>query len=388
MSDAESLLGGRNPEEFLREYWQKKPLLIRGALPGFTSPVTPEELANLACEEEVESRLILERGGDYPWQLRHGPFEEDDFPALPETHWSLLVQEVDRWVPEVADLLDRFSFIPNWRIDDVMVSYAPDAGSVGAHVDNYDVFLLQGLGRREWRIGTSPIDEEDLVPDLDVSMLSEFEPDATWILEPGDMLYLPPRLPHHGIAIGDCMTFSIGFRAPSREEVLAGFINQVLEEIDPLERYSDGDLKPQDEPGLISRSSLDTIRAFISDSIREEEIDTWFGRFVTEPKRADLVHTSERDWTGRELAQSVGAGASLERVAPKRMAFIRHDSGEVSLFAQGEEYLLDPDLAYAAPLLCGSDRLTAETLHDQLRDRDFSELLADLVNSGHLEISD
>jgi 50S ribosomal protein L16 3-hydroxylase len=341
----------------------------------------------MACDEEVEARLVLERGGEYPWQLRHGPFDDDDFLALPGTHWSLLVQEVDRWVPEVAELLDRFTFIPNWRIDDVMASFAPNAGNVGAHVDNYDVFLLQGLGRREWRIGTRPIDEEDLVPDLDISMLSEFEPDETWLLEPGDMLYLPPRLPHLGIAVGDCMTFSIGFRAPSREEVLAGFVNHVLEEIDPLERYSDRDLKPQIEPGLISGSALKRIRAFVRDSIQNEDIDRWFGQFMTQSKRGELFYASEENWTGRKLAKSVGAGASLDRVAPKRLAFIRHDSGEVSLFAHGDEYLLDPDLAYAAPLISGSEPLDGETLLDKLRDRDFSDLLAELVNSGHLEIS-
>jgi 50S ribosomal protein L16 3-hydroxylase len=387
MHDIETLLGGRSPEVFLNEFWQKKPLLIRGALPGFTSPVTPEELAGMACDEEVEARLVLERGGEYPWQLLHGPFNDDDFLALPGTHWSLLVQEVDRWVPEVAELLDRFTFIPNWRIDDVMASFAPNAGNVGAHVDNYDVFLLQGLGRREWRIGTRPIDEEDLVPDLDISMLSEFEPDETWLLEPGDMLYLPPRLPHHGIAVGDCMTFSIGFRAPSREEVLAGFVNHVLEEIDPLERYSDRDLKPQNEPGLISGSALKRIRAFVRDSIQNEDIDRWFGQFMTQSKRGELFYPSEENWTGRKLAKSVGAGASLERVAPKRLAFIRHDSGEVSLFAHGDEYLLDPDLAYAAPLISGSEPLDGETLLEKLGDRDFSDLLAELVNGGHLEIS-
>ena len=136
MPPPSTLLGGLTPEQFLSEYWQKKPLLIRGALPGFESPISPEELAGLACEVDVASRLILERGGDYPWQLRHGPFDEDDFADLPETHWTLLVQEVDRLVPEVAALLDHFRFIPSWRIDDVMASYAPASGGVGAHIDN------------------------------------------------------------------------------------------------------------------------------------------------------------------------------------------------------------------------------------------------------------
>jgi 50S ribosomal protein L16 3-hydroxylase len=203
MSIPETLLGDLTPEAFLRDYWQKKPLLIRGALPDFVTPVAPDELAGLACEDDVTARLILEQGGDYPWQMRFGPFDEDDFAALPETHWTLLVQEVDRLVPEVADLLDAFRFLPNWRIDDVQISYAPPHGNAGAHLDNYDVFLLQGMGRRRWQISSTPIpeDEEVYVEDVDVRILQDFEPDEEWIVEPGDLLYLPPRLRRIGTAL-------------------------------------------------------------------------------------------------------------------------------------------------------------------------------------------
>lgn len=387
MTISDSLLGDLTTEEFLRDYWQKKPLVVRGAFPSFVSPLSPEELAGLACEEDASARLILEKGGAHPWELRYGPFAEEEFMDLPEKHWTLLVQEVDRWVPDVARILDRFRFVPNWRIDDVMVSYAPDGGSVGAHVDNYDVFLLQGLGDREWRIGTTPIEEEELVPDVDVSMLRGFVPDETFVLSPGDMLYLPPRLAHHGIAIGDSMTYSIGFRAPSHEEILEGFLGRVLEQTDPLMRYADPDLQPQEHPGNIRREALERVREIIRSTMTDEEIDRWFGYYVTEPKRGDVLVPPEETWDGDELRAALDDGVWLERVAPTRFAYIEHPRGEISLFIHGDEYVLRPEFAFAAHMLTGTETLDLDTLRPHLDKPDFVLLLVELINNGHLEIA-
>lgn len=383
----DTLLGDLTVEEFLRDYWQKKPLVIRDALPAFTSPLSPEELAGLACEEDASARLVLEKGGAHPWELRYGPFAEEEFMDLPEKSWTLLVQEVDRWVPDVAHILDFFRFVPNWRIDDVMVSYAPDGGTVGAHVDNYDVFLLQGLGQREWRIGTTPIEEEDLVPEIDISMLRGFEPDETYVLEQGDMLYLPPRLAHHGIAVGDSMTYSIGFRAPSHEEILSGFLGRVLEEIDPLARYSDPDLVPQDHPGEIRPEALARVREIVRSAITDEEIDRWFGYYVTEPKRGDVLVPSEDTWDDDELRQALEDGAWLERVAPTRFAYIEDPRGHLLLFIHGDEYVLKHEFAFAADLLTGMEPLNVETLREHLEKPDFTLLLLELINDGHLEVA-
>lgn len=387
MTISDTLLGGLTVEEFLREHWQKKPLIIRGALPGFASPLSPEELAGLACEEETSARLILEKGGSRPWELRYGPFAEEEFMGLPEKHWTLLVQEVDRWVPDVAQILDIFRFVPNWRIDDVMVSYAPDGGSVGAHIDNYDVFLLQGLGKREWRICTTPMEEEDLVPDIDVSMLRDFEPDETYVLEEGDMLYLPPRIAHHGIAVGDSMTYSIGFRAPSHEEIISGYLGRVLEEMDPQVRYSDADLEPQDHPGEIRREALDRIREIVRKAITDEEIDRWFGYYVTEPKRGDVVIPPEESWDEDDFRDALEGGAWLERVAPTRFAYIEHKAGQISLFIHGDEYVLKREFFFAADLLTGMETLDIDTLGPHLGKRDFVLLLLELINDGHLEVA-
>ncbi|CAM9240657.1 unnamed protein product, partial [Phaeothamnion confervicola] len=221
-------------DTFMRNYWQRKPLLIRQAFPGCSNGGTPlvskEELLNLACAEDVESRIIqgfvAPPGGEARWQLSSGPFEEADFSRVffGKVPWTLLVNEVNRHVPEASDLLQRFAFLPSWRIDDLMVSYAPRGGGVGPHVDSYDVFLLQVAGTRQWSIETQAIsteaEVERLVPGIDVRILKGFQEDHTWTLNPGDMLYLPPRVPHHGVSLDDeCITYSVGFRAPSHREV-------------------------------------------------------------------------------------------------------------------------------------------------------------------------
>ncbi|MDZ4701735.1 MAG: cupin domain-containing protein, partial [Rhodothermales bacterium] len=287
MPSPDTLLGGLSLEAFLEIYWQKKPLLIRGAFPGMVTPVSPEELMDIACEDDADARLVLERGGDYPWQLLHGPFEEN-FYDLPETHWTLLVQEVNRYVPAVATLLDSFRFVPNWRVDDVMVSYAPPQGGVGAHIDNYDVFLLQGHGHRRWEITREPVDDDAILPDMDVSVLAHFEPDEDWVLGPGDMLYLPPRVAHRGTAIGNCMTFSIGFRAPSFADVVTGYIDHVADRFTPLDRYADPDLTLPTHPGEITPMVFAKMRAVVFDALGDSAaFDTWFGRFITEPRRGN-----------------------------------------------------------------------------------------------------
>ena len=188
--------------EFLGRYWQKRPLLIRQAFPGFESPVTPDDLAGLACEEIAPSRIVVHRPRGDRWELRHGPFAEGDFARLPKTRWTLLVQDCDKLLAEVGALLCEFRFVPDWRLDDVMISYAVDGGSVGPHLDQYDVFLLQAQGRRRWSISVDPRAPTEFRPGLPLKLLQSFLPTHDWVLEPGDMLYLPPGVPHHGVAVG------------------------------------------------------------------------------------------------------------------------------------------------------------------------------------------
>ncbi len=241
-----TLLNHLSPEAFLAEYWQKKPLLIRQAIPNFNGFLTPNELAGLACEEAVQSRIV--QNIDHTWQVKHGPFDESDFAALPEQDWTLLVQSVNHHIPEAAALLSQFNFIPHARLDDLMVSYAPTGGSVGAHMDAYDVFLLQGRGKRRWKINAQP-EDKTLIEDVPVKLLKHFEAEQEWVLEPGDMLYLPPNVAHHGLAEdNDCMTYSIGFRVPQQQELIHAFLEYLQDNIQIQGLYEDADLSVQNTP--------------------------------------------------------------------------------------------------------------------------------------------
>ncbi|HEX7070631.1 MAG TPA: cupin domain-containing protein, partial [Rhodothermales bacterium] len=320
-----TLFGGRSPAEFLSEFWQKKPILVRGALPGFQSPISPEELAGLALEEEVSSRIVQPEGGAYPWQLRYGPFEAEEIEELPEAGWSLLVQEVDQWHSEAARVLDYFRFIPNWRIDDLMISYATPGGGVGAHIDNYDVFLIQGMGRRRWEIGLDPVYDEVLVPDIDVRVLADFSPDAEWILEPGDMLYLPPRIPHNGVALDACMTLSVGFRAPSQSELIGGFMGYLAQTMDPTARYADPDLQPTSDPGLLPLEVVESLRRSLLAHVDDAEaFRSWFGCHVTEPKRGSYAVPPDEPWERETLLKALEDGGEMVRRSLGQFVHIDH----------------------------------------------------------------
>lgn len=276
-----TLLGGISPSQFLAEYWHKKPLLVRNALPGFTGLLTPDELAGLACEAEAQSRLVIGSGRD--WQVQTGPFDEADFASLPDTHWSLLVQGVNLLLEEGQALLQQFNFIPHARLDDLMVSYAPAGGSVGAHFDSYDVFLLQGLGHRRWQVSNQ--EDQQLVAGAPLKILEHFDVQEEWVLGPGDMLYLPPRYAHYGVAEDDCMTYSIGFRAPSANELAQQFLGYLQENLALPGLYTDPDLALQAHPAEISTAMLDQVAGMLA-QIRWDRamVADFLGRYLTEPK--------------------------------------------------------------------------------------------------------
>ncbi|BDB20375.1 cupin [Pseudomonas sp. CYM-20-01] len=379
------LLGGITAREFLRDYWQKKPLLIRQAIPDFESPIDADELAGLALEEEVESRLVIEHG-ERPWELRRGPFAEDAFSTLPEREWTLLVQAVDQFVPEVAELLEQFRFLPSWRIDDVMISFAAPGGSVGPHFDNYDVFLLQAQGKRNWKIGQMCSSESPLLQHADLRILAEFEESAEWVLEPGDMLYLPPRLAHFGIAEDDCMTYSVGFRAPSAAEVLTHFTDFLSQYLTDEERYTDADAQPVSDPHQIQSDALDRLKSLLAEHMSDERmLLTWFGQFMTEPRYPELV-------AGEELGEddfisSLQDGAILVRNPSARLAWSEVDD-DVLLFASGQSRYLPGKLRELLKLVCSADALHSENLGEWLADEDGRDLLCELVKQGSLGFAD
>lgn len=374
--------GGFDPGRFLRRHWQKRPLLVRGAFPGFRDPITPGELAGLACEEDVESRLVMERGGGRPWRVFPGPQKADRLRRLPPTHWTLLVQGVDRLAPAVAELMEPFRFIPDWRLDDVMISFAPRGGSVGPHVDSYDVFLLQGKGRRRWRIDRRA--SADFRPGLDLRILKDFRPEEEWVLEPGDMLYLPPGVGHHGVALEDCLTYSIGFRAPSVMDLLAAAVPRLAQEKSPGRLYRDPGLRPARHPGEIRPGALRGLWRLVEDNLRGlrgPAFGRLAGEVLTEPKEPAVP--PGRAWTAAALGARLEKGAALERSPGSRLAFIRR-GGKAELFADGRRFPLDRGLAFAAPLLADARRLPAAALAPHLRKPGFLELLTELANAGTL----
>lgn len=361
-------------DHFLRHYWQKRPLLIRNAWTDWENPLSPDELAGLACESGIESRLVTRSGTD--WALEHGPFAEERFATLEESHWTLLIQAVDQIVPEVAAMIAPFRFIPDWRIDDVMISYAADQGGVGAHYDQYDVFLIQGLGRRRWQTGPMCDGDSPLLPHDDLRLLADFEPVDDWVLEPGDILYLPPRLAHNGVAVGeDCMTYSVGFRAPSHSELLAHFCDHLLADMPDDDRYADPDLERQPNPGEIAPAALDRLQAMALERMQDRAVFArWFGRYNSAPKYPDAICPPDDPIAPDEVARRLVAGETLERNPASRFSFVRQSGGTGLLFADGQAFDCDAALMPFAEALCaaaaplpastaGADRPDAAATH-------------------------
>nr|WP_295786734.1 cupin domain-containing protein [Rhodoferax sp.] len=345
------LLGGLAPQTFMQRHWQKKPLVIRQAIAGFLPPLDRADLFDLAADEEVQSRLVVQAsaGGKQPWRFKHGPFNRKQLPPLKQPGWTLLVQGVDLLDERVHSLMNQFRFVPDARLDDVMVSYATDGGGVGPHFDSYDVFLLQAHGQRRWRIGRQK--DLSLLPDMPLKILAHFEPEMEFVLDPGDMLYLPPRYAHDGVAVGECMTYSIGFRAPSRSE-LAGELLQRLAE-DAADAVGDGLYADPRQVALAHCGEIpETLVAFarkaLEDALRDPlALQRVLGEYLTEPKG----HVS---FDGGQ-ADAVTAGLVLDRRT--RMAY---DPKHV--FINGESFVASGRDAQLIRLLADERVLNAASV--------------------------
>lgn len=367
---------------FLRDYWQKKPLLIRNPWAQWVNPLEPDELAGLACEDDVEARLVSHAGGALT--AEDGPIPAARFGELGRDRWTLLVQAVDHFVPDVAALIEPFRFVPNWRIDDVMVSVAADGGGVGAHFDHYDVFLIQGLGRRRWQIGGMCDDNTELLPHDQLRLIANFEAVEEWALEPGDILYVPPGIAHNGVAVGDnCMTYSVGFRAPSRAELIGDFCDDLLEEMSDDDRYGDPGLPPQDNPGEITPAALDGLQAMLREGLSDRAaFARWFGKYNSTPKYPEIDWSPEEPATAEQLRGALKTGTPVLRNPASRFSFIRQDAGDVLLFVDGESFECTEEAAELAAQLCAEPSVSVAP---ELSQSDPAmELLAALYNQGSL----
>ncbi|MGH8035121.1 MAG: JmjC domain-containing protein [Lysobacterales bacterium] len=369
-------LGGLSIKAFLTEHWQKTPCLIRQAFPGFRPELTMDDVAGLACEEFAESRLI---SGSYPahdWSLQHGPFTERSLRRLPESNWTLLVQDVEKHYPPLQTLLAKFDFLPGWRLDDLMISVAAPGGSVGPHCDQYDVFLLQADGRRRWQVAASF--DPTLQGNPELNVLRSFAPEQEWELQPGDMLYVPPGVAHHGVALDGGMTWSIGLRAPSQAELLVALGEWLAEKAGEGERYTDGLLDAPQRPGEISTSALEDLRNLMARPMSVAgETDGFLSGFLTHYRLAHPPVAPAKQLDETVLAQLLTKGATLQRNPWTRLAWIERD-GRARLFASGDEYACSVDLARQ---VCSTPMQLPPAL---AKDIACLRLVGQLLNGGHL----
>lgn len=384
-NDKNTLLGGLSAEQFLSEFWQKKPLLIRQGLPEFVSPVTPDDLAGLSLEANVESRLISEDLQGAPWVLEQGPFTEERFNSLPDSNWTLLIQQLDAWSSEVEELKRRFNFIPDWRIDDVMASYAPRGGSVGPHFDHYDVFLVQAYGSRRWKLGQRCDETSQTRDDTKLSILTNFETTEEWLLNPGDILYIPPKLAHFGVAEDDCITLSVGFRAPKNVEMISSFADFLGDTTAPQKQtfFEDPKRKLQSRSGEITASDRDQLRDMLISLVNSDAFDQWLGCFLSEPKNPEALVTEKHDYTVDELDHLLNNYDYIYRNEGSRFLFIETQKTCV-LFADGEPYLLTPKHSTFVQYLCEKSEYDARTLQEYCNTIEIQSVVISLIEQGSL----
>ena len=368
-----TLLGGLSTEEFLRDYWQKKPLLIRQAVPGFNGLLNPQQLVELSCLEDAQARLVKQTRGN--WQLAHGPFDLDEMAKL-RGKWTVLVQGVNHVLPQATELLKRFNFIPHARLDDLMVSYAPKGGGVGPHFDAYDVFLLQGCGHRRWQISTQQ--DRSLIPGAPLRILQRFEVEQEWVLEAGDMLYLPPHCGHNGIAEDDCMTYSIGFRTPAYQELAEQFLVYLQDRICVDGMYADPDLKTQTHPSEIGTPMLQQVaQAIRKVQWDDEDVANFLGSYLSEPKPHIFFDAPDKPLSATRFAQALlTRGITLDL----KTQMLCHDS---TVFINGDSHPVGKgsyralrELADSRELPAGN-KLTQEAL----------ELLYEFYLDGYLDLT-
>ena len=377
------LFGTLSINDFLQQHWQQKPLLVRQAVDVAEIDIDPGELAGLCCDTEAPSRIVIEHG-ETPWQMKIGPFEEQDFTSLPADHWSLLINDIETYLPELQAFIEPFRFLPDWRIDDLMISYATDKGSVGPHVDDYDVFLIQLQGVRRWSIDENPNFDASLLVGPSLKILQNFDSNQQWDLEPGDMLYLPPGMPHHGVAAGECMTLSVGFRAPSSGELVQSWLDDIGDNKSFKTRFKDAARKAQDDSGEINQHDLAELKAVLMRGITESlpNLDSWLGRYLSEGKRPDPAlleaYASE---TPEDSPQDLQPETNYQRFPGTRFAYIKSEN-ELVLFVGGVEFCLDHHNLSAVQYLCEEQEYLAPALASISKDPAILTLLNTLINNN------
>lgn len=373
-------LAGMPVEQFLGDYWQKRPCVFRQAFPGFEAELDENDIAGLACDELVEARLVSGTFQQADWTVAQGPFAEEQLAALPGQDWCLLVQDVEKHYPPLQALLARFDFLPSWRLDDLMISVSAPGGSVGPHVDQYDVFLLQASGQRRWQIAREF--NPALLPDCELRVLEEFSAEQEWVLQPGDMLYLPPGIAHYGLALELGMTWSIGLRAPSQADLFQALGDWLAEHHSEGARYTDPALPTTQRSGEVSADALQRLIRLLAvsgnpASGQAPDIAGFLAGFVSSYRLAHQVAAPAQVMNQAGLQQALSAGARLQRNPWTRLNWIEQGPG-ARLFAAGEEFNCSPQLAtkLCSPAIAPLDPGELGTI-DQ-------HCTLQLLNQGHL----
>ena len=393
-------LGGLTAEEFIEHYWQKKPLLIRSAFTDTETWVDADTLAGLALEEDVESRIVSGHAdlGKDAWQLQLGPFDESIFSQLGQKNWTLLVQAVDHYLPDMAQLMPWFDFIPAWRQDDIMASYSVPGGSVGPHFDQYDVFLLQSSGTKTWHVGDVCDEDSTLLKNCPLSILEQFNSQQSWTLEPGDMLYVPSNKSHFGVADSEGITLSVGFRSPSTQEFLDHFVGLCASDFGNKIHYRDADLIQQKNNGWINPQAINKFQGLLKELIEDEQrVALTLAQLASQPKYPSVHPTS-------------GSGSTLDNETPTplkeiihqnladrlirdentRINYLGSEAKPERFFINGEiiDYPKEPRASELVLLLAHQRIIELTELTPFLQNNALLQWLEGLVNSGHFYFED
>jgi len=364
-------------DEFLAEFWQKKPTVIKGGFKDFVDPISPDELAGLAMEEEVDSRYVAQMGEK--WDVHHGPLT---FENTPEDHWSFIVQAANHWHEGAAQLVTPFRQLPNWLFDDLMISYSTPGGGVGPHIDQYDVFIIQGSGKRHWRVGPKDDNYEEELHHPALRQIKGFEPIIDEILEPGDILYIPPGFPHDGYATETAMSFSVGFRSPKKQELLSSFADFVIANDIGDVHYHNPSLPARSNCGAILETEYSDLEAMMRSLLdHPQQMKQWMGEYLSQNRHDLDIIASEPPWQNGETYQFLEDGEAFKRLGGLR-AFYHPEKPHV-LYINGERFELPEECENAAKCLCDEEQVTRTLLDKQLDNPAFLAMLTQLINLGY-----
>jgi len=372
--------GELSPEQFLKEYWQKKPVLLKQALPGFTDSLDANELAGLAMEAEIESRIVAHDSNNN-WQVEHGPF--DDFARFGENNWTVLVQAANNWSRPTNDLLSLVDFIPNWRLDDVMVSFSTPQGSVGPHLDQYDVFIIQGEGKRRWQVGENIANLPVVLPHQDLKQVPPFTAIIDEITEPGDILYIPPGYPHNGVSIDNSMSFSIGFQAPSNQDLWSSFADRLIDDELGEQRFSDVNRPLPSSIESLSKNDISALKAFMLTQLNDETLFTEFlGKHLTQNHHTLELLIPAEAFTDEQV-KAFTTDNEIQFVPVAGIKALVCMEGGANLFINGEKFQLTEKTLELGNILAGRAPLTMLNANSFISCLKNNQLLTSVLNKGY-----